>query len=785
MSSFLSESRPKHNKLVSKIFSKASDILSKTFVQKILLQNKYEELVPFNLWFKHDKYAIINHTQSNQNIRIRYFNNIILTPLVTQDNSLDKIKKLIPNMTLYQPFYPETFYSFWDFLQNKYLESVGTDFLFISKENSLGSLESLILQSEINNNDSLYDYWLAGDETKIFENYLLKTVPNDYLGQAYKLNYLRSTKFLRMYNFIYIDSLSTLDDVFEWSTEEIDYQATLFYFLFSLKYLQKGGSMVIRIRLAGSQSWYVLFDLAKKYFKEYTFYRSNIINPFNSEVYLLLNKFKTFTSISISEKVIQNLYIQKTYEKFYLNWEFDSTNSMSKDFDLFQGKWISNVNKCLSNIKNGVGSSCSGTNLINDWCNINKLAQIWELEDKLDQKPMRCKINTSTKNIKIRIDNDDMSLDLTKEKIKLNHFKRVMDTKPSNIFMPIRYTKDRGYLWTWEELSASIDPFSGLKYHLKNNFNAEMMTNAWIKMYEILKVYQNLIPIKPTVKTFHICEAPGGFVSATNHFVTTSDSNSKLEWYAQTLRPNDFEENNALDDHFGLICSNPDKWIFGDPSTDDTGDITHSSVIKYYAKHEKLKDIDFITADAGIRCNPQELNDQEEKLAKLNMGQIVCILACLPIGKSAIFKTFIPMAEPLTISLIYLLSHLFNSVEIFKPSTSHSSNSEVYVVLQDYKGIDKDLLEILYVLLDDPKISSKSVLFDKYNKDFVKSYSNGIRSMIDRQIKSLVRSYYYYYHPDQISNIVKLSKEWIEHHRIKPLTSPLIKSHDADLEALV
>src|SRR4029077_16393704 len=99
-------------------------------------------------------------------------------------------------------------------------------------------------------------------------------------------------------------------------------------------------------------------------------------------------------------------------------------------------------------------------------------------------------------------------------------------------------------------------------------------------------------------------------------------------------------------------------------------------VIKSYASNPLLKDIEFMTADAGLHCDPTELNEQEAHLGKINMGQIICILACLPPNKSAIFKTFLPMSEPLTISMFYLLTHLFSSVSITKPSTSNSSNSE-------------------------------------------------------------------------------------------------------------
>ncbi|KAJ8938107.1 hypothetical protein NQ318_006996, partial [Aromia moschata] len=49
-----------------------------------------------------------------------------------------------------------------------------------------------------------------------------------------------------------------------------------------------------------------------------------------------------------------------------------------------------------------------------------------------------------------------------------------------------------------------------------------------------------------------------------------------------------------------------------------------------------------------------------------------------------IFTTF----EDTTINLLYLLNCVFEKVTIFKPCTSKSGNSEVYVVNVNYKGLD-------------------------------------------------------------------------------------------------
>jgi hypothetical protein len=363
-----------------------------------------------------------------------------------------------------------------------------------------------------------------------------------------------------------------------------------------------------------------------------------------------------------------------------------------------------------------------------------------------------------------------------------------MDTKPSEIFSTKYQNSNTNYLMTWGQLTNKLDIFRNIKNILKREYNIQMATNAWIKMYEILNLFPDIIQKLSTdseknislFKTFHLCEAPGAFISAIDHYLSDKRVD-KWEWYAQTLKPTNDTNNTALDDHFGLIASHPKRWLFGDPTTDDSGDITHSAVIKYYAANVHLKKIDFMTADGGAPCQPNELNEQETVLSKINMGQIICIFACLSVGKSAMFKTFLPMSEPLTISMMYLVTHLFESVNIIKPKTSHSYNSEVYIMATGYKGIKPTMLELLYVLLDDPKITSKTLLFPQIESDktFLKSYVNSVGSFIDRQIQSFSMYYYYYYHLDEVDKLQNMSNtvtnDWFRNNPVPIFNSKLIR----------
>lgn len=762
---------------ISRTIANVTKAIENTPLKKILLCNKYEKIVPFNLWYRHDSYVICNNVEHNQNMRIRYFNSMVLTPLVSHDNyNLSNLRSFIDKMSLYQPFYPETFFAIYEFLQMKHLaiSNPAKSFLNISMEERLGSIEAIIFYHERYQHTyqyNTYDTWLVGNESYnlIDDTYNLSMPTINYLAQAYKINFIRSTSLLQMYDFINIDCIHMLDDIFEWKNEEMDLQATIFYVITSLKHLKHNGSMLIRLNIIGGKSWEILFDTIKTYFKEHALYRSSIVHPFNSEIYLFLDKFNSKMFVpTIHNIFLKNLYIQKIYTMFNLNHESKtSINALYSKYLDAQLKWIKQVKSALTSVLCDIpgSSNMMSNNMIDQWHASNELAQIKDLVRDFPDFSKSIRYDFITYNCKYNLKpipptvlyDQSFYKNLIEKRACLNYYKRVMDTKPSQIFSQIKNNRKK-HLLLWENINFALDITKDIKNILKKNYNAEMVTNAWIKMYSMLNMFDDLLPNNPhcPIKTFHLCEAPGAFISATNHFV--SNRNQTLQWYAQTLKPAKDGNNSgsnaafALQDHFGLISKHPERWLFGD-KPNDTGDITDSAIIKSYVNNDLLHDIDFMTADAGLYCDPSEINEQEAFLGKINMGQIICILACLPVGKSAIFKTFLPMSEPLTISMIYLVVHLFEKVSITKPSTSHSTNSEVYIVMRRYKGIDSKILELLYTLLDDPAITSKTLLFNKMDNKFFAIYLDIINKLIDRQIKSLCHNYYYYYNYNQINSV--------------------------------
>lgn len=794
------------NSLIINQIQKINLAIQNLSIVKILLQNPYDQLIPFNIWFNHPNYVIKDHFENNQHIRSRFYKELTMTPLVRHTNiKMIPLNKFISQLSMYQPFYPETFFQMYDFLSVGHMElgnkssttsnqikSRGKNILHIGQENRLGSLEAIILHSEKNQQtylDNVYHTWLSGNESYDMFNhvYNLATPQINYLSQAYDLTFLKSTSELIMYDFVSIDVNHTCVSILKWGdSEELDLHANLFYLLTVLKHLKKSGSVIIKMNLIGLASWNFLMDIASRFFSEYSFFRPSINHPLNSEIYLYLNNFRADNIKSfptIFDILLMNLYKQNMHEIFCLN-PFTKNNDITDKYIIEVNKWINLTNRFVENVTESIpNQKCDVLLKKLDLVSVKELTK--EIEIKAVMQSLYIPSSKSKFKIKPYTPNElyktDSYQNLVKQKSKLNYYKRVMDTKPSKIFDSFRFNSGKGNdLVTWEELTSKTDLYKKLRHLLRDQYKVELLTNAWIKMFEMLNFIPDLVlPIvspesedpPPKLKTFHLCEAPGAFISALNYFLA-SRSVKKWEWYSQTLRKiNDTDT--ALDDDFDLIKSHPANWIFGD-SSDDSGDITHSAVIKAYAQNKSLQNIDFMTADAGIQIPPKELNEQESKLAKINMGQIICILACLSKGKNAIFKTFLPMTEPLTISMMYLLTHLFESVSIIKPIGSRGCNSEIYVVLKNYSLIKKSDLNILYNLLDDPLITSTSVLFDfSDNKLFMESYVACVTTFIDRQIKYLHRNYYYYYNYETINElyyqIENYTKRWS---KTNPITIP-------------
>lgn len=238
----------------------------------------------------------------------------------------------------------------------------------------------------------------------------------------------------------------------------------------------------------------------------------------------------------------------------------------------------------------------------------------------------------------------------------------------------------------WHQHTNSTNRAGKVISAVRSAANAEICTQAWCKFYEILGTF-NLLPDEALqngeLNTVHLCEAPGAFITALNHYIKTNESTRYCDWgwAANTLNP--YHEANGgsttiADDR--LIANTLPWWFFG---SDNTGNIMiQQHLLDLQAFVSNMRRVDLVTADGSFDCqeNPDE---QEALVSSLHYCEVTAALLLLSPGGSFVLKMF-TLYEHSSICLLYLLNCCFQSVSVFKPATSKAGNSEVYVVCLNY-----------------------------------------------------------------------------------------------------
>jgi len=241
---------------------------------------------------------------------------------------------------------------------------------------------------------------------------------------------------------------------------------------------------------------------------------------------------------------------------------------------------------------------------------------------------------------------------------------------------------------TYSYISQNLDSYRNLRTLLALHYSMQVVTNATIKIYEIIT--QMDIIKKNDISVFCNAELPGNFIIGINHYLKTIYKTSTFKWVASSYINN----KGTLGDTYGIYKCNKNNWLM-DENMD--GDITNK--INVINLSEKVlsrfpNGVDLYTGDAGFDVS-NDYNKQEEQTILLNYGQVLCGLFTLSIGGSMITKQF-TYFTPFNKSLIMLLTTLFKQLYITKPSTSRPLNSEVYIIGIGFKGINDQLK--LYLL---------------------------------------------------------------------------------------
>ena len=199
----------------------------------------------------------------------------------------------------------------------------------------------------------------------------------------------------------------------------------------------------------------------------------------------------------------------------------------------------------------------------------------------------------------------------------------------------------------------------------------------------------HLVEAKPgeVFRSVHLCEAPGAFISALNHFLRTNEAYLDQEWIWRGSTLNPYYEGNATssminDDRF--ISQTLENWDFGQDLTGDILDSDNRSGLAESLSTSLGGRADLVTADGSIDCQGDPAR-QEAIVGQLHLAEVALALNILAPKGNLVLKMF-TFFEHSSVCILYILHCCFGKVSVFKPATSKEGNSEVYLICQNFKN---------------------------------------------------------------------------------------------------
>ena len=296
-----------------------------------------------------------------------------------------------------------------------------------------------------------------------------------------------------------------------------------------------------------------------------------------------------------------------------------------------------------------------------------------------------------------------------------------------NLFNDLKLCKTEidKYNKLWEKYKKSVNDYEYIytKYDMyKNICNILPISRSYFKLHEIIYDF-NITNIK---KVACIAEGPGGFIQLLN-----SKFNKIEQIYGITLIS---ENKNIPSWNIKIKKNDKIKLLFG---KDKTGDICNLDNINDMINTIGRNSCDLITCDGGIDYSENFIN-QELDSYDFIYNEILFSLQIQKNGGNLIIKMF-DLLHINTIQLLYLLYQCYDTITINKPYTSRNTNSEKYIICQNYK-YNIEVIDLLLNNYDNknikihiPKSFLENIKF--YNYIFVENQIKKINIVLDK-IKS-------------------------------------------------
>ena len=89
---------------------------------------------------------------------------------------------------------------------------------------------------------------------------------------------------------------------------------------------------------------------------------------------------------------------------------------------------------------------------------------------------------------------------------------------------------------SWHEHTAVTNRAGFVFQEVRNLADPELLTQAWLKFYECISQFSTIFEIsnqQEVLRSVHLCEAPGAFITSLNHYIQSHNLNKKV--YLQKL----------------------------------------------------------------------------------------------------------------------------------------------------------------------------------------------------------------------------------------------------------